>query len=362
MKTTTKLIGTILTAAALVGFSGAGTAKTASSTERPATDAAVVTTTSSTFEFKVTNFGDRDLVEHVAHHQVTVAEVRDLELEGARGRRDDGGSVVGRSVEEAAFAVPAPENPTRAAAVRIVPMSFVVAFMGIELPEPLAGVRHHRFVLLHGAADPSGADSTRRPTTGGITASPDRALIEPVHPSRTGDLEWPGAPARRRDAVRARGREQPGPCLRLARPPGSGRRCPRLPRRPLEPTENPGTSTVLDATSRVRDPFGGRHRSPPGALPGGVPDEWREARGAAAQGGEPWRVRRRRRAVPRHRHGGPTRPRQGRDVDPCCGGGRCRHRRQRVPRRAGIAHRPDRLCDPLVHRTPRVRPEALLRP
>ena len=62
MKTTTKLIGTILTAAALVGFSGAGAAMAASSTERPTTDAAVVTTTSSTFEFKVTNFGDRDLV------------------------------------------------------------------------------------------------------------------------------------------------------------------------------------------------------------------------------------------------------------------------------------------------------------
>ena len=62
MTTTTKLIGTILTAAALVGFSGAGTAMAASSTERPTTDAAVVTTTSRTFEFKVTNFGDRDLV------------------------------------------------------------------------------------------------------------------------------------------------------------------------------------------------------------------------------------------------------------------------------------------------------------
>ena len=62
MKTTTKLIGTILTAAALVGFSGAGTAMAASSTERTTTDTAVVTTTSSTFEFKVTNFGDRDLV------------------------------------------------------------------------------------------------------------------------------------------------------------------------------------------------------------------------------------------------------------------------------------------------------------
>jgi hypothetical protein len=62
MTTTTKLIGTILTAAALVGFSGAGAAMAASSTERPTTDTAVVTTTSSTFEFKVTNFGDRDLV------------------------------------------------------------------------------------------------------------------------------------------------------------------------------------------------------------------------------------------------------------------------------------------------------------
>lgn len=62
MTTTTKLIGTILTAAALVGFAGAGAATAASSTERPATDAAVVTTTASTFEFKVTNFGDRDLV------------------------------------------------------------------------------------------------------------------------------------------------------------------------------------------------------------------------------------------------------------------------------------------------------------
>ena len=62
MKATTKLIGTILTAAALVGFSGAGAAMAASSTERTTTDTAVVTTTSSTFEFKVTNFGDRDLV------------------------------------------------------------------------------------------------------------------------------------------------------------------------------------------------------------------------------------------------------------------------------------------------------------
>ncbi len=45
MKTTTKLIGTILTAAALVGFSGAGAAMAASSTERPTADTAVVTTT-----------------------------------------------------------------------------------------------------------------------------------------------------------------------------------------------------------------------------------------------------------------------------------------------------------------------------
>jgi hypothetical protein len=62
MTTTTKLIGTILTAAALVGFAGAGAATAASSAERPTTDTAVVTTTASTFEFKVTNFGDRDLV------------------------------------------------------------------------------------------------------------------------------------------------------------------------------------------------------------------------------------------------------------------------------------------------------------
>lgn len=62
MKTTTKLIGTILTAAALVGFAGAGTATAASSTERPTTGTAAVTTTSSTFEFTVTNFGARDLV------------------------------------------------------------------------------------------------------------------------------------------------------------------------------------------------------------------------------------------------------------------------------------------------------------
>ena len=50
MKATTKLIGTILTAAALVGFSGAGAAMAASSTERPTTDTAVVTTTSWVFQ------------------------------------------------------------------------------------------------------------------------------------------------------------------------------------------------------------------------------------------------------------------------------------------------------------------------